>query len=284
MTPSSADRARNSQPSRFFDPDQPDRPPTVVLHQFLENRREWFRMGRRIGYLDAHEGTIVVPTDLQLFRSDLTSVPILFTWLVPRSGEHLAAALIHDGLLSQDPGKPHYIADHIIDRPTADRVFRDAMRDLDVPLARRWLMWTAVTLGDLWSSRDPRKYALPFATLLLIAALGTLATIDLFTDKNYIPWIADRSLWPALAAGALMAVVIPTTLSIFWLPRWQAGIISGVALALLLHVTVALFVVLQIYLGFEELLERRIRNALVKWISAAGVSAIVVLLIYWATS
>ena len=62
-----------------------------------------------------------MPANLAHFRTDLTSVPAWFTWLVPRTGVHLPAALIHDGLILS-PGEPQtYIASQVIERETADR-------------------------------------------------------------------------------------------------------------------------------------------------------------------
>ncbi len=61
-------------------------------------------------------------------------MPSWFTWLIPKSGLHLPAALIHDGLVVA-PGEPQtYVADHEIPRATADQIFRDGMRDLGTSL------------------------------------------------------------------------------------------------------------------------------------------------------
>ncbi|MGD7789570.1 hypothetical protein ACQCX2_14730 [Propionibacteriaceae bacterium Y1700] len=49
-----------------------------------------FQVLRRLGHhSDAYEVPFVFPADLETFRTDMASVPNVFTWLVPRSGEFL---------------------------------------------------------------------------------------------------------------------------------------------------------------------------------------------------
>jgi hypothetical protein len=59
--------------------------------------------------------------------------------------------------------------------------------------------------------------------------------------------MGDRPLPAELALGALFAVLIPAVLSVLWLRLWRAGVITGIALALLLHVTAAIIGVYAIY-------------------------------------
>ncbi|WP_300390516.1 DUF1353 domain-containing protein, partial [uncultured Nocardioides sp.] len=95
-----------AEPVRFFDGgahDEPlrrDRPPRIVLERRERSDREVFTMLRRVGYADRHLGDLVVPADLATFHTDLTSVPSVFAWLVPRTGRHLPAALVHDALVA----------------------------------------------------------------------------------------------------------------------------------------------------------------------------------------
>ncbi len=69
------------------------------------------------------------------FSTDLATVPHVFRWLVGRSGRDSKAAVIHDWLLATN-----------LPRCQADAIFRDALRDLNLPWLRRWLMWGAVRL------------------------------------------------------------------------------------------------------------------------------------------
>ena len=88
-------------------------------------------------YPDGSGGTWVVPAGME---TDLASVPLLLTWLVPRYGRHTLPALLHDYLQHSIPP---------VDSWRADEVFRDAMGEAGVPLVRRWAMWAAVATRSL---------------------------------------------------------------------------------------------------------------------------------------
>ncbi len=155
---------------RFFDggpvdadPPSPDTTadPRVDLTRVLEpdstgREREVFRLRRRIGYCvrawddvaDPRDRYVLVPADAERWRTDLTSVPALFTWLVPKSGRHLPAALIHDGLVRGRGAAPEHLGPDVT-RVEADTIFRDAMADLGTGLVRRWLVWTAVAAATM---------------------------------------------------------------------------------------------------------------------------------------
>ena len=241
-----------SDPQRFYDPCVgPGSPITVKLRRAPgTGPEEWF-LEERIAYRDrefeaANLPDIVVPRDPATFRSDLTSVPQLFTWLVSRTGTHLPAALLHDALTppfsatdSQGNALPDWIGPAAISRLQGDRVFRDAMADLGTPTLRRWLIWSAVSLPTARVVDKWRAY-LGYCTLFVIAVIGWLATLDLFDQGSWLPWMSDDP-WPhEVLRGGFMAVVIPMVLAVLW-PRGvrAAGAIAGVAIAALLHVTIA---------------------------------------------
>ena len=157
---------------RFYDGGGPgerprrDEPPRIVLEQRERAGEEVFALLRRVGYADRHLGQLLVPADPATFTTDLTSVPSVLTWLVPRSGRHLPAALVHDALVA-DPAEPgetgvaSYVSERgvAVDRVEADRVFRDAMADTGTGVVRRWLAWSAVTLVTLWVAPPLRAFA-----------------------------------------------------------------------------------------------------------------------------
>jgi Protein of unknown function (DUF1353) len=128
MTTSSRERS-----SGFFHPGDDD--PFQIRLQQIDPLD--FKMETQLGYRDAHFAEpFIVPADTATFGTDLTSVPVMFQWLVPSIGVHLPAALIHDGLVySRAEGKTFVGPD--VTREQADRIFRDAMRDLGTPLIRR---------------------------------------------------------------------------------------------------------------------------------------------------
>jgi hypothetical protein len=248
-------------PGRFFDGDRldPARPPEVLLERVLIDDRELFRLRRRLAYRDhQHAEPHVVPADLDHFASDLTSVPALFTWLVPRTGVHLPAALLHDALVA-DAGEPISYLGPAVDREEADRIFRDALGELGTSLLRRWLMWTAVTLASIQRGTiAPVIYfrSVMYASLVLILALGVVSTLDVIDLVEVLPWMGDRSWWFELGTGAFMAVAIPAMLSLGWIRLWRAGAIAGIALAFFLHVTLVLAVLTAVFALAEAVIEQ----------------------------
>ena len=274
------------QPAAFYDGGLPPGGPRPDLRAKIMLERverqsgglahESFRMLRRIAYKDEQYGEILVPADLQAFDSDLTSVPTLLTWLVPKTGAHLPAALLHDGMV----GRKDYVATAFppdadpIDRVDADLVFRRAMRDSYIPLVRRWLVWSAVTLGTIrrgsegWSRvRHLRYLAAALGTLLTVAVLGTIATLDLLDVVAWLPWMgAGRGFVLELAGGLAGAIVIPLVLGLTWGRFAIAGAMTGIALAVLLHVTALLLAVTGLY----QLSERVARRAPVAGLVVIG--------------
>jgi len=264
-------------PNRFYDggtatePPDPGHQPRIVLERLEHGDTERFRMDRRIAYRDREYGELLVPSDLATFVTDLTSVPTLFTWLVPKTGRHLPATLVHDGLVHPH-GPPTYISSdgHDLDRVEADRVLRAAMRDVGVGPVRGWLIWSAVTLGTIWSG-DARwsralhlRYLLTMiATLATVVVLGVIATLDLFDVVDWLPWMGDRAWWVELAGGLAGAIVIPLVLGLAWGRFAIAGAIAGIALAVLLHATVLLAAITALCQASEWLARRRPYGALV---------------------
>jgi hypothetical protein len=242
--------SRAAAPERFFDPVTGG---TMVLR--LEPDGARFKMLQQLGYRDPrYAEPFIVPADVDAFRTDLASIPWFFAWLVPGLGSHIPAVLVHDALVLKR-GEPKCHIGPDVDREEADRILRDAMASLGTPVVRRWLMWTAVILATAVTTLRPRWRWAPVVvgTLLLVGGLGVLATLDLLDLADVLPWMGDRS-WPLeLGAGAAMAALVPLALSVLWRRLWKAGVIAGVALALLLHVTAAVALVYGIYWLLERL-------------------------------
>jgi uncharacterized protein DUF1353 len=265
----------DQQPGRFYDggspeiPADPDRPPRIELVRTPDLGVSSFRMDRRIGYRDRELGDILVPADPGTFRTDLTSVPALFTWLVPKDGAHLPAALIHDGLTHDSDETPSYVSleGHVIDAVAADRVFRDAMADTGTGPIRRWLMWAAVTTATLFKGQGVAlsaaalwRYRIAAAvTIVAVVLLGAAATLDLFDADTWVPqvpWIRESGFVAELVQGLGGALVIPFLLGVTWGRFWTAGVIVGIGLAVLLHVTIALLAITVVYQGLERATQR----------------------------
>ncbi|MFD1718919.1 DUF1353 domain-containing protein [Georgenia deserti] len=206
-----------------------------------------FTVLRQFGYrAPRHEEPFVVPADLDRFATDLASVPWVFTWLVPKSGDFLPAAVLHDALVDNEHLGPR------IDRVEADRLFREAMIGLGTGRVRAWLMWAAVCTATMWrSGRLATRLAL-VGFLAAVVVLGSLATLDVADVWNVLPWMLEGSLGAEIAAGAVGAAVVPAVLSVTWGRLWRAAVILGVSLAFLLHVTVVLAVLSGLYFALER--------------------------------
>lgn len=250
-------------------PADPSKDILVVLDRQLDaDGREVFVLRRRIAYDDRRCGELIVPPAFATFKTDLTSVPAVFAWLVPKTGAHLPAALLHDGLV-WSPGREAqtYISTtgNVVDRVEADRIFRDGMADTGTGLVRRWLVWTAVTLATMLSAQDTspsklwRAYyrVIVVATLFSVAWLGYVSTADLFDRTDDWPltyelsWMGDRSFTAELVIGAAGAIVIPAILGVLWGKFRTAGWIAGIGVALLLHVTIGVLAVTLVYIVLE---------------------------------
>ncbi len=136
-------------------------------------------------------GPLPIPTPLM---TDFASVPRPFVWLFPRYGVYTRSAILHDHLCSEDA----------LLRAEADRIFRVSMRELEVALARRWVMWAGVRAGGMWeAARRPRTWrTVPSAAALRRGAAWLLIAV------------------PAAAFLAVPAVVISVWLVLFWLIEW----------------------------------------------------------------
>jgi Protein of unknown function (DUF1353) len=247
---------------------------------------ELFMLERRIAYRHHEYSTLfIVPTKPE-WKSDLTSVPWFLTWVVPRSGMHLPAALLHDALIEAKPPatviepteagqitgggetREPYMGPYV-SREEADRLFRDAMADLGTGAVRRWLAWTGVTLNTMnkglpGTPRGGGYYGWAVRiTLGILLVLGVLATLDLFDagGRAWLPWMFG-SFGSELLGGALGAVVFTGVVALVWWRFWKAGAIAGLALALLLHVSVVLLLLSLLLACLERLTVNRRARAL----------------------
>ncbi|HJR89207.1 MAG TPA: DUF1353 domain-containing protein [Aeromicrobium sp.] len=284
----------DGQTRRFYDggtastPPVPERPPVIVLSREFGGDVRDFRMTRRIGYRDRVFGELLVPADLHSFETDLTSVPALFAWLVPNTGAHLPAALLHDGLVYSPGQPPSYLSSdgHDIDRVEANRVFRDAMADTGTGIVRRWLMWSAVTAATMLNTRGTHwgrwrrlhYRAAVLVTFLVIALFGIAATVDLFDVRPAwippVPWMGEQGTLAELVAGGAAGVTLPFLFALTWGQFWKAGAILGISLALLLHVSIAILGLTLLYQVLERVATRWPRLAVAAAVLLVGVSAV----------
>lgn len=110
---------------------------------------DW-RVAKDIHWEMYDEGSEVWLTVPKGFVTDLASVPRPLWWLLAPHGQpQVLAAVLHDYLYRTPEARP--FGTHT--KRGADKVFRDAMKALKVPFARRWVMWAAVRCAP-WAGVD----------------------------------------------------------------------------------------------------------------------------------
>lgn len=123
---------------------------------------------------EGRDQTFTVPAG---FVTDFASVPQFMYWLIPSYGQYTNAAVVHDWLCVQLEDEM-YSASFPTHRKTVapanpvdtDGIFRRIMREEGVPLVRRWLMWTGVRWGAMFSPyRRVGSLSTLFKVLLLSA-------------------------------------------------------------------------------------------------------------------
>lgn len=119
-----------------------------------------FTLLKTFTYHGKHE-SFLVPAGQ---TTDFASVPKFMTWLLPRYGKWTKAAILHDHLWRT--GK--------VSKKDADGIFRRALRELDVPLHKRWAMWSAVRLTSIFKYRG--LPGTPLKDMLLLMPLWVALT------------------------------------------------------------------------------------------------------------
>lgn len=122
---------------------------------------EWTVVGKLVyrGKVDV----FVVPDG---FRTDFATVPRAVVWLIPRFGRYTLPAVLHDWLCTEG------IRSGRVTSRQADGIFRRAMRELGVPVARRWLMWTGVRWAALRNPLRRRGWVISAPGVLAITVLA----------------------------------------------------------------------------------------------------------------
>jgi hypothetical protein len=163
----------------------------VVVRELAAADGSRWRLEEPLTY-DGRDESFVVRAG---FTTDFASVPQALTWLVPRYGRYTKAAILHDHLWQRCREGTFGWAD-------ADGILRRAMRELDVPFLRRWLMWGAVRLAgivtrspsSLWTQGIGALLALVVVTLLGVSYLAVpmmvvVAFTAVFAAAEALVWV-----------------------------------------------------------------------------------------------
>jgi hypothetical protein len=175
--------------------------------------------------------------------TDLASVPMFLWGLVPSYGLQTRAALLHD-VLAQRAGEIGGVAGWEL-RREADRLFRVALIESEVPLLRALIMWCAVSMGRYTHAGFGTWRAILGTLQLAVGVLSVYAAPALTLALGSPVWLAllmvpavlaggiprDRdyfALWPYLAALVLPIVVVAWLLArVFWALNGVFWLLSG---------------------------------------------------------
>ncbi len=143
--------------------------PFTTLYVEQIDRRNW-KLIEDLTYEEEGHDDLTVPADTV---TDFASVPRPFWWLVPRSGRHTRAAVLHDWLCERRD----------VSRWEADETFRRALHDVRVPFLLRWLIWAGVRAGSALQRRgglfNVRECGVGQLLLVLIIAVLALPILVL---------------------------------------------------------------------------------------------------------
>ena len=171
---------------------------------------------------------IVVP-----FRTDLASVPRFLSWLFPRYGKYTKAAVIHDylcqsldvlapGSTSRPQLDPAAEPLTLRDRSDADSAFLQMMTELEVPWARRLLMYSAVSWATVLTVLTAKRATARIWLGRIMAALLVVAIVAALLTGAFDPFVSDDGSWAWLQIIAVVVVV--TAIGSAWL--MLAGVVG----------------------------------------------------------
>jgi hypothetical protein len=131
-----------------------------------------FELAHTVTY-QGKDDTFVVPKGE---GTDLASVPIGLSWLIPRYGRYTRAAVLHDYLWETN----------VVSKSDADGIFRRVLRELGVSALRRWTMWSAVRLASITKHHGAKGTPLKHWLSLLVLWPTLIAFIAIPTVVVYI--------------------------------------------------------------------------------------------------
>ncbi|MFC0680996.1 DUF1353 domain-containing protein [Lysobacter korlensis] len=175
--------------------------------------------------------------------TDLASVPMFLWGLIPSYGLQTRAALLHDVLADRADDVDGEAGWRL--RREADRLFRVALLESEVPLLRALIMWCAVSMGRYTYRPFGPMRALLGTLQLAVGVLSVYAALVLPFVLGHPIWLAllgvpaalaavvprDRdyfALWPYLGALVLPIVVVAWLLArVFWALNAVFWLLSG---------------------------------------------------------
>jgi hypothetical protein len=126
------------------------------------------------------------------YVTDGASVPRSLSWIYPKFGTYLQAAILHDWLITD------LLPTGEISSSRVDELFKEAMATLDIPKVRQLVMWAGVRLGAI-GNKKRRKGSLK--------TLPKVVLVLLLTSPYTLPPSLVVQLW--LGAAAFFSLFVP---------------------------------------------------------------------------
>jgi hypothetical protein len=142
-----------------------DEEATVVVEQ--DGWRSW-RTRQAFRWTSADGVVVTVPSGT---ATDFASVPRPFVWFIPRYGRWTKPAILHDYLWATVARRGE------LSWHDADRYFREAMAHTEVPLLRRWIMWSMARWAALAQPNGWRGWWRDAPAVLLFTALASVVAL-----------------------------------------------------------------------------------------------------------
>lgn len=134
------------------------------------------------------------------FETDFATVPRIIQWLIPTYGKYTLAAILHDYFCVELSRAHRQGREPFITSSNTDGVFRRTMRELGVPFAQRWLIWTGVRWGAVANKARRKGIAKDLPLMVLASILAA-------------PIVVPASLIVGL--GLLLAGIVNTLFAFF---------------------------------------------------------------------
>lgn len=118
------------------------------------------------------------------FRTDFASVPRPVVWLVPRYGVYTKAAILHDYLLKSGE----------VSKADADGIFRRTLRECNVSVPRRRMMWAAVRFNSRLAGATAGD-VVAFAVTAVLSLLFLAIPAAVVTVFLLLFWVIELVAW-----------------------------------------------------------------------------------------
>lgn len=111
------------------------------------------------------------------FETDFATVPRVIQWLIPTYGKYTLAAILHDYFCVELSKAFREQREPFITSSDTDGVFRRVMRELGVPFAQRWLIWTGVRWGAIANKARRKGVVRDLPKMVLVSILSSWLVI-----------------------------------------------------------------------------------------------------------